>query len=1071
MALVSNQGERNDEEGDEYVHTPSSESVEDSQSESERTPDEKDISGQIWQALVRYTPTLLEEIRKLIDEQLDTKLKTLLANNPTLRGEGGSGVREDEREVPKKKDERFDFKNFANCHPPEFHGKVDPIVSQRWIDEIEETFMLCSCPENLKVIYAAHQMKGSGYGWWNFIVKSQGREMATSISWEKFREMFTTHFAPPAEVSRLKTEFINIEHGTKSVTEFNAEFNDKSRFCPDFVASPKLLLDHYHEKLNPEISKFIDKGTYKTLAEMMNRALSREIEIKKKAAYKRKLNQDSKTTQNTSPKKIKFNSGSPQKLKGVSTPGKSSGKEVKTCNRCGKNHVGECRAGTTDCYACCKLGHRAADCPNKGKTCYYCFHKGHMQAECPEYKKDLASGEVKKEVKVEPKVSEHRPRARAHHITTVEAKESHDVVSGTFIVNSIPAHVLFDSGATKSFVSYSFCKHFNVPLCMLEHPLEVEIAADKIVVVNNVYRGCEIVLDDERYNIDLIPMGEFQVIVGMDWLGENEGIILCRKKIVLVQSPNGKNSWIHGDRAKRTVPICTYAKAKRFLLHGCRAFLAHVVDGAKTVPKANEIPIVNEFLDVFPDELPWVPPDREVEFRIDLIPGATPIAKMPYRLTPSEMKEMMNQFQELLDKGFIRPSSSPWGAPVLFVKKKDGTLRMCIDYRELNKVTIKNRYPLPRIDDLFDQLQGACFFSKIDLRSGYHQLKVKEEDFPKTAFRTRYVYSKSKEEHALHLRQVLETLRQKKLYAKFSKCEFWLREVQFLGHVINEKGIHVDPVKVDAVMKWDRPTSPTEVRSFLGLAGYYRRFIQDFSKIATPLTKLTRKDMQWKWEEKQEQAFLLLKEKLVQAPILVWRHYLYGVKFSIYTDHKSLKYFFDQRDLNNRQRRGLDLVKDYDCEILYHPGKANVVADALSRKSSHLLKVTSLAIVVTPQILDRIRVAQGEALAPENVKKERIKGQVDEFTVDSRGLRLRYGRIWVPLQRGVRDELLESAHKSRYSIHPGATKMYKDLKRDYWWPGMKRDVVKYVHKCLTCLQVKADHQMPYGKLQPLEIPV
>ena len=297
-----------------------------------------------------------------------------------------------------------------------------------------------------------------------------------------------------------------------------------------------------------------------------------------------------------------------------------------------------------------------------------------------------------------------------------------------------------------------------------------------------------------------------------------------------------------------------------------------------------EIPVVREFPDVFSKELPGLPPDREVEFSIELVPGTNPVSIAPYRMAPLELRELKVQLQDLLDKGFIRPSTSPWGAPVLFVKKKDGSLRMCVDYRQLNKVTIKNKYPLPRIDDLFDQLQGAEYFSKIDLQSGYHQLKIKRDDVLKTAFRTRYghyeflvlpfgltnapaafmgmmnsvfkpyldrfviifiddilIYSKSQTEHEQHLRIILQMLREHQLYAKLSKCQFWLQEVDFLGHTVCKEGIRVDLKKIEAVVQWPRPTSVTEIRSFLGLAGYYRKFIQDFSKITTPLTLLTRK--------------------------------------------------------------------------------------------------------------------------------------------------------------------------------------------------------------------------------------
>ena len=439
--------------------------------------------------------------------------------------------------------------------------------------------------------------------------------------------------------------------------------------------------------------------------------------------------------------------------------------------------------------------------------------------------------------------------------------------------------------------------------------------------------------------------------------------------------------------------VISAMQARRLLRKGCEAFLAMVLDSKRGQIELENILVVKDFPDVFPEELPGIPPVREVELSIEILPGTAPTSRAPYKVAPTELKELKIQLQELLDKGFIRPSVSPWGAPVLFVKKKDGTLRMCIDYQQINKVTVKKKYPLPRIEDLFNQLKGAGVFSKIDLRSGYYQLRVKDVDVPKTAFRTRYghyeflvlpfgltnaqtafmdlmnrvfrpyldqfvvvfiddilVYSRDEQEHEQHLKIVLQTLREKKLYAKLSKCDFWLKEISFLGHIVSVEGIRVDPVKIEAVVNWKPPRSVTEVRSFLGLAGYYRRFVKGFSVIASPLTKLLRNGVMFEWSDKCQNSFEQLKEMLVEAPILtqptsgkeytlysdasgiglgcvlmqndkvvtyasrqlksheqnypthdlelaavvfalkIWRHYLYGEKCRIYTDHKSLKY-------------------------------------------------------------------------------------------------------------------------------------------------------------------------------------
>ncbi|GKA62554.1 putative reverse transcriptase domain-containing protein [Tanacetum coccineum] len=470
----------------------------------------------------------------------------------------------------------------------------------------------------------------------------------------------------------------------------------------------------------------------------------------------------------------------------------------------------------------------------------------------------------------------------------------------------------------------------------------------------------------------------------------------------------------------------------------------------------------------------------------------------------------------------------------------------------------ENRYLLPRIDDLFDQLQGSSVYSKIDLRSSYHQLRVREEDIPMTAFRTRcghyefqvmpfglrnalavfmdlmnrvckpyldkfvivfiddiLIYSKNKQEHEEHLKLILKLLKKEELYAKFSMCEFWIPKVQFLGHVIDSQG----------------------------LVGYYRRFIEGFSKIAKPMTKLTQKKDKFIWGDKQETAFQLLKQKLCSAPILalpegsedfiaycdaskkglgavlmqrekviayasrqlkiheknytthdlelgavvfalkIWRHYLYGTKCTVFTDHKSLQHILNQKELNMRQRRWLELLSDYDCEIRYHPGKANVVADALSRKErDQPLRVRALVMTIGLDLPKQILNAQTEARKPENIKNEDVGGMLVENAKNPEAIRTEKlepradgtlclnGRSWLPCYGDLRTVIMHESHKSKYSIHPGSDKMYQDMKKLYWWPNMKADIATYVSKCLTCAKVKAEHQRPSGLLVQPKIP-
>ncbi|GJV03025.1 putative reverse transcriptase domain-containing protein [Tanacetum coccineum] len=413
---------------------------------------------------------------------------------------------------------------------------------------------------------------------------------------------------------------------------------------------------------------------------------------------------------------------------------------------------------------------------------------------------------------------------------------------------------------------------------------------------------------------------------------------------------------------------------------------------------------------------------------------------------------------------------------------------------------MKNRYPLSRIDDLFDQLQGSRVYSKIDLRSGYHQLKVREEDVPKTAFRTRYGHYEFQvmsfgltnaptieEEHAEHLKLILGLLKKEELYAKFSKCEFWLSKVQFLGHVIDREGIHVDPAKIESIKDWASPKTPTNIRQFLGLAGYYRRFIEEApfqllkqklcSASILVLTKgsknfvvycdVSRKGLGTVLMQREKviayvSCLLKIYEKnytthdlelgAVVFALKMWRHCLYDTKCVVFTDHKSLQHILDRKALNMRQHRWLELLSDYDCEIRYHPRKANVVADALSRKEQN----------------KPLRV---EARKEENYGTEYLGGMIKNLEPRVDGTLCLRNKSWIPYFGDLRTLIMHESHKSKYSIHPGSDKMYQDLKKLYWWPNMKAEIATYVSKCLTCTRVKAECQKPSGLLVQPVIPV
>ncbi|GJT03391.1 putative reverse transcriptase domain-containing protein [Tanacetum coccineum] len=889
------------------------------------------------------------------------------------------------------------YPDFMKCQPLNFKGTEGVVGLSHWLKKMESVFHISGCAIENQVKLATCILLGAALTWWNGHVRTLGHDAAYTMTWGTFKKKLADKYCPNGEIKKLKIKLWNLK------------------------------IDKYIGGLPDNIHGNVMFARPKTLDFAIQ--LANDLMDQKLCTYAERQNENKRKADDSSRNNHQQKPHKKQNVARAYTPGPGEKKvyteDLPLCTKCNYHHTRQC---ALKCGKCKRYGHATTDYRvntnnnknQKAGACYECGNTGHMKRDCPKLKNHRNGN------------GNGTAQGRAYDLGGRDASPDSNVITGTFLLNNRYAKILFDTGADRSFVSSTFSELINITPTTLENHYDIELADGKIIGVNTIIQGCTLNFMNHLFNIDLMR--------------------------------DGSNL-----RKESRLNIISCSKAQEYLSKGCDVFLAHITTKEakdKSEKKwLEDVPIVRDFPKVFIEDLPGIPPARQVEFQIDLVPGAAPVARAPYRLAPSEMKELAEQLQELSDKGFIRPSSSPWGAPVLFVKKKDGSFCMCIDYRKLNKLMVKNHYPLPRIDDLFDQLQGSSIYSKIDIRSGYYQLRVREEDIPKTAFRTRYghyefqvmpfgltnapavfmdlmnrvckpyldkfvivfiddilIYSRNKEEHEEHLKLILELLKKEELYTKFSKCEFWIPKVQFFRHVIDSKGIHVDPVKIESIKDWASPKNATEIRQFLGLAGYYRRFVEGFSKIANaPILALPKgsenlvvycdashkglgavfmqkekviayASRQLKIHEKNYITHDLELEAVVFA-LKMWRHYLYG-------------------------------TSDYDCDIRYHLMKENVVADALSRKEwSKPLRVRALVMTIGFNLPKQILEAQTEALKLENLTAEDV-----------------------------------------------GDKMYQDLKQLYWWSNMKADIATYVSKCLTCAKVKAEHQKPFGLLVQLEIP-
>ncbi|GJW63607.1 retrotransposon protein, putative, ty3-gypsy subclass [Tanacetum coccineum] len=576
------------------------------------------------------------------------------------------------------------YKEFLACNPKEYDGKGGVVALTRWIQKMEYVHDMSGCSIDQKVKYTAGSFVSKAITWWNSQIRTLSREVSVSMSWNDFKCMMIQEFCPSHEMQKLESKLWNHAMVGAGHAAYTDRFHELARLVPHLVTLESRMIKRYVYGLAPQICGMVAATEPKTMQKVVqiSSALTDEA------------------VRNGTIKKVekRGNVGEPSKDRN----GRDDNKRTRTVNAFATtvNPVGRENTGTWPKCTTCNSYHAP------GRPCRTCYNYNRPSYLAKDYRSvprnvnPVNARNPPVRACYECGSTDHgrgnqgnQARGRAFMLGAEEARQDPNIVTGTFTLNKHFATTLFDSGADYSFVSTTFIPMLGLEPSDLGFKYAIEIASRQLVEIDKVIKGCKLEIEGHIFDIDLIPFGHgsFDVIIGMDWLSNFKAEIICHEKVVRIPLPDGKVLRVVGERPDKKARLLMSAKASD--------------------KKQEEIVVVRDFPEVFPNDLSGLPTIREIEFQIELTPGATPVVKSPYRLAPSELEELSGQLKELQDKGFIRPSSSPWGALVLFVKKKDGSFRMCIDYRELNKLNVKYRYPLPRTDDLFDQLQGSQFFS------------------------------------------------------------------------------------------------------------------------------------------------------------------------------------------------------------------------------------------------------------------------------------------------------------------------------------------------------------------------
>ena len=1146
------------------------------------------------QALMQHLERLMKQRDDALHERLD-QMENRDHNEEERRRRGNDGV---------PRQNRIDG---IKLNIPPFKGKNDPEAYLEWEMKIEHVFSCNNYEEDQKVKLAATEFSDYALVWWNKLQKERARNEEPMVdTWAEMKRIMRKRYVPASYSRDLKFKLQKLTQGNKGVKEYFKEM-DVLMIQANIEEDEEVTMARFLNGLTNDIRDIVELQEFVEMDDLLHKAIQVEQQLKRKGVAKRSFTNFGSSSWKDKGKK----DGAATSSSSTPIPSKTRSKSQEEPSK---------RSRDVKCFKCQGLGHYAYECPNKRSMV---LRDGEYISES-DVEEEEESEYVEEEETPEGDLLMIR-RLLGGQLKHEEESQRESIFHTRCLINGKVCMVIIDGGSCTNVASARLVSKLNLATKPHPRPYKLQwLSKDGEVQVR---QQVEVDVSIGKYNdkvlCDVVPMEASHLLLGRPWqfdkranhdgytnkisfMHQDKKIVLkplspqevcedqkkMREKLLQEKREKEKVSkTLESEKKRETLERKKSEQKKSETLEVRESYLATKIE-VKRLFRAkqslyilfckNQILTTNTFDDfevpssvktylqdfqyMFPLNVPsGLLPLRGIEHQIDLIPGASLPNRPTYRSNPQETKEIQRQVDELISKGWVRDSMSPCAVPVILVPKKDGTWRMCSDCRALNNITIKYRHPIPRLDDLLDELHGACYFSKIDLKSGYNQIRIREGDELKTAFKTKYglyewlvmpfgltnapstfmrlmnhilrefigkfvvvyfddilIYSTSLDLHIDHLKSVLTVLRKEQLYANLEKCIFCTNHVVFLGFVVSSKGVQVDEEKVRAIQEWPTPKSVTEVRSFHGLASFYRRFVKDFSTLAAPLNEVLKKNVGFKWGEKQEEAFNVLKQKLTNAPILAlpnfqksfeiecdasnvgigavlmqeghpiayfseklsgptlnystydkelyalvralktWQHYLYPKEFVIHSDHESLKYIKGQGKLNKRHAKWVEFLEQFPYVIKHKKGKGNIVADALSRRHA-LLSMLETKLIGLECL---------KSMYENDETFEEIFKNCEKFLENGffrhEGFLFKENKLCVP-KCSTRNLLVCEAHEGGLMGHFGVQKTLETLQEHFYWPHMKKDVHKFCEHCIVCKKAKSKVK-PHGLYTPLPIP-